>query len=32
MVSESLPNLRWEERAQAYEGRQRALDETPRMG
>jgi hypothetical protein len=32
MVSEPLPSLRWEERAQACESCQRALTGTLRMG
>jgi hypothetical protein len=32
MVSEPFPSLRWGDRAQAREGRQRALAGTPRMG
>jgi UDP-N-acetylmuramyl pentapeptide phosphotransferase/UDP-N-acetylglucosamine-1-phosphate transferase len=32
MVSKSLSSMRWGEREQAHEGRQRALVGTPRMG
>jgi hypothetical protein len=32
MESEPLPSLRWWDRAQAHEGCQWALAETPRMG